>query len=139
MPLPGTHVIPPGWSAHHRPTATDAQTSECTISRSSNGGGTTDPDGTWHPPTATEVYTGPCRVVPNPERERLLVVGDQQVTRRRYQVAIRYDTPEIEIDDLIAITAADDTGLIGRKLRVVDVTYSSNQWQRDLIADEVED
>lgn len=136
MPLPGSRVIHPRWSQHHRPTALGTMTATCTVIRV-EGEGSSDPDGTWHPPLPTDVYTGPCRVQGLPVNERLLVVGERQETHRRYQVSLRHDTAP-QIDDLVTITASVDTGLVGKTLRVIDVQYGSEQWQRDLICDELE-
>lgn len=138
MPFPGTRVIHPDWSQHHRPTATGTLTAECTVTRK-GGGGTTDPDGTWNPDPATTLYTGPCRVLALPTNERLMVIGDTQETLRRYQVSLRHDVDDVGIGDLVHITAAKDQGLVGKQLRVVDISYGSEEWQRDLIADELED
>lgn len=138
MPLSGSHVIHPRWSEHHRPTATSAMTAECIITRAT-GPGTTAPDGTYTAAARTTIYTGVCRVVARPViNEGVKVAGETQETHRHYQVSIRHDTPEILIDDLVEVTVAVDAGLAGKKLRVVDVAYGSEQWQRDLLCDERE-
>ena len=137
MPLPGSRPVHPRWSQHHRPTATCTMTATCTITRES-GDGTTDPDtGTWTPDAPTTIYTGPCRVTPATADERLLVVGERAITSRRYAVAVRYDTAEVKIGDVITITTAVDAGLVGMGLRVLDVMYASEQWERVLSAEEI--
>jgi uncharacterized protein DUF6093 len=138
MPLDGTHVVHPRWSEHHRPTATATMTAECVITRPA-APGTTGTTGTWTPPPDTTVYTGPCRLVPkSTDQGRHQVVGDTQVTPRSYHVGIEYDTAEILIGDIVEITAAKDPGLAGHKLRVIDVQYGSEQWQRDLLTQEIQ-
>lgn len=137
MPLPGSHVIHPRWSEHHRPTATSAMTGECIITRRA-GAGITAPDGTYTPAAAATIYIGPCRVQARSTDERIELAGEAQETHRRYLVAVRHDAPEILVDDLVGITAAVDARLVGKELRVVDITYGSEQWQRDLICDERE-
>lgn len=139
MPLagPGSRVIPPRWSEHHRPTATATMTGECVITRTT-GGGTTDDDGTWTPAQPTTIYAGPCRFTALPQDEHIADVGAAQETRRRYQVSVRYDAPEIAIGDIVTMTLAADPGLVGQEVRVVDITYGSEQWQRDLICTERE-
>lgn len=137
MPLPGTKILHPRWSEHHRPTATASMDAECIITRPT-GTGTTDSAGTYTPATGTPIYTGVCRVVPMTRPPRVAVVGENQETHRHYQVGVRFDAPEILIDDLVAITVSADPRLGGKKLRVVDITYSSEQWQRNLICDERE-
>lgn len=138
MPLAGSHVIHPRWSEHHRPTATGTMTGECIVTRQATAG-TTDAGGRFTSGSATTIYTGVCRVTPLIRPARVEVVGEAQETHRHYQVAVRYDTPEVQIGDLVDITIAVDAGLAGRKLRVIDVTYGTEQWQRDLLCDELED
>jgi len=137
MPLPGTRVIPPGWSDHHRPTATATMTATCTITRPS-GPGATDGNGDYTPATPDTIYTGLCRVTPRTTDERLLLAGENQVTARRYAVAITHDAPEILVGDSVNVTTAVDPGLVGLSLRVLDVRYASEQWQRDLYTEEIE-
>jgi hypothetical protein len=137
MPLGGSHVIHPHWSAHHRPTATSTMTSECVITRRSPSG-TTDDDGKWTPAAPSDIYSGTCRVQVLTTNERVLVVGETQNTRRRYQVSIEWDAAEISIDDLVCITKAKDPRLAGKQLRVADIAYGSEQWERDLVCMEME-
>jgi hypothetical protein len=137
MPLPTTRVIPDGWSQHHRPTATATMTATCTITRTT-GDGTTGPDGTWTPGTTSSVYDGPCRVTALQRPERLLVVGEDAVRERRYDVAVRYDTNEVHVDDVLQVTKSKDAGLVGLQFRVVDVRYDSEQWERILGCEEIE-
>jgi hypothetical protein len=138
MPLdgPASQVIHPRWSAHHRPTATATMTAQCTITRTS-GDGTTGPDGTWTPDGPSTFYEGPCRVQALTTNERIEVAGEDQNTVRRYLVSVQYDTERVEVNDLVTVTEAVDVGLVGMGFRVVDVRYGSEQWQRDLIAEEV--
>lgn len=139
MPLAGvgSQIFHPRWNEHHRPTATASMDAECIITRPT-GTGTTGPTGTWTPGPRTTIYTGVCRIVPVIRPARVDVVGEAQETHRRFQVAIRYDAPEILIDDLVDVTVAVDPLLTGKKLRVIEVSYGSEQWQRDLLCDERE-
>lgn len=139
MPLPGTRVIHPDWSAHHRPTATGAMTATCIIRRRGEGEGTTNPDGTVDPPAAVTIYTGPCRLQALTTNERIEVAGDTQDTVRRYLIPVEWDAALIEVGDEVEITEAKDPQAAGIKLRVVDIRYGSEQWQRDLVAEETWD
>lgn len=138
MPLPTGRVIHPAWSQHHRPTATGTMTATCTIT-GAGGDGTTDPDGNWTPGTGDTLYEGPCRLQALTTNERIEVAGDTQTTMRRYLVSISYDADRIENGATITITTAVDAEAVGMTLRVVDVRYGSEQWQRDLIAEETYD
>ena len=139
MPLdsPAAGPLHPRWSDHHRPVATGLMTATCTITRPS-GAGTTSLSGDYTPSAPDTIYTGPCRVTPRTADERLLLAGEDQVTSRRYAVAVPYDAPEILLGDSVTVTSAVDTGLIGLGLRVLDVRYASEQWQRDLYTEEIE-
>jgi len=137
VPLDGTSVFHAGWNTHHRPVATSAMTSTCTITRRT-GSSTTGPDGTVTQPPAVAVYDGVCRVVPQPTNERQRTGGDWQVTPRRYDISIRYDAPTIRVGDIVTVTAAADAGLVGLTARVADVDYSSEQWQRQFVAEELQ-
>lgn len=136
MPLAGHTPIHGRWSEHHRPVATGTQTGTCTITRPGAGEGTIDGDGVWHPPTPTTVYTGPCRVTPQPADSRYVVSGDHRVTTRGYEIAIEWDAAEVREGDNINITAAKDPRLVGVDLRVTDVRMASEQWERVLIAEQ---
>lgn len=138
MPLENTHVLHPRWSEHHRPTATGTMSAACEITRRATGG-TTDASGTYTPTSPTTIHTGPCRVQAVPTQRQVIVVGEAQETRHRYLVTIRYDAATIHVGDLVLITESVDAGLVGRRLRVVNVSYGSEQWERDLNCEELED
>jgi ribulose 1,5-bisphosphate carboxylase large subunit-like protein len=138
VPLPNTRVIPARWSEYHRATATGTMTATCQITRRATAG-TTDAAGTYTPASPTTIYTGVCRVQALATRQQVVVIGEAQETQHRYLVTIRYDAADIHIGDLVHVTASVDGGLIGRQLRVVDATYGSEQWERDLTCEELED
>jgi hypothetical protein len=138
MPLTGSSVFHPRWNDYHRPTATASMDAECIITRPTSTG-TTAPNGTYTPGSRTTIYTGVCRIVAPPLiNEGIRLAGEAQETHRHYQVGVRYDCPELAIDDLIEVTVAADTGLIGKQFRIVDITYGSEQWQRNVLCDERE-
>jgi hypothetical protein len=137
VPLEGTGVFHADWNSHHRPVASSAMTAACAITRRT-GAATTGPDGTVTPPPAATVYEGPCRFVPRTD-ERHRAAGDWQVTPRRYDIGVLYDTDPIQVGDTVTVTAAADAGLVGVAVRVVDVAYSSEQWQRNVVAEELQE
>lgn len=139
MPLPGARVIPARWSERHRLTAVRAMTATCVISRNVSQG-STGPDGKFIPPSRTTIYSGPCRVVPRATDEgRHRLFGERTVTPRRYEIGIRHDETDIHLGDLVTFTEAADPGLVGLTVRVIDVAYSSEQWQRQLFAQELQE
>lgn len=135
-PLPNTRVIHSGWSEHHRPTASGSHTSECHITRP-EGDGYLDEDGTWHPPSTVTLYTGECRITPASANARQVVVGEQRITVRRYEVAVEWDIPHVPIDAAVQIVQAYDPGLVGMSLRVTDVRHASETFERVLSCEEV--
>ena len=54
------------------------------------------------------------------------------------QVSIRYDALEVRVGDLVDLAMAADSSLVSKRLRIVDIAYGSEQWQRDLVCDERE-
>jgi hypothetical protein len=134
MPLPRHTPIHPRFSEHNRPTATGTQTGHVTITRSGTGSGALNPDGSYTPPAASVIYSGPCRIAPRPASERVAVVGDQRVTIREYALAIEWDAAEVHVDDIATVDDATDPGLVGKRLRVSDVKYATEQWERILMA-----
>lgn len=142
MPLPGSRVIPANWSQHHRPTAAAAFTAECVITRPT-GAGSTASDGTWTPSPDDTIYSGGCRAVPlSTDQGRVRVSGEAQQTPRRYHIGIEHDADRVLIGDVVMFTQAQDdrlaAGLVGLKFRVADIRYGSEQWQRDLLAEEIQ-
>ncbi|MBN6054519.1 hypothetical protein JYK22_21435, partial [Nonomuraea sp. RK-328] len=136
VPLAGHSPIPARWSEHHRPVATGTQTGTCTITRAGSGEGTIDDDGVWHPPTASTVYSGPCRITPQSADARVVVSGDHRVTIRGYEVAIEWDAAEVREGDNVTVVTAADPRLPGMQLRVTDVRMASEQWERVLITEQ---
>lgn len=132
MPFAGHTPIHPKFSEHHRPTVTARQTGTCRITRAT-GGGTVDADNDWHPSPPVIVYTGPCRITP-PTPVSTQVVGGQRIGVGDYQVAVRWDAPEILEHDLVEVLTAADPQLPGRLLRVTDPIGAggTEQWERVL-------
>jgi hypothetical protein len=128
---PHDQVVHPRWSEHHRPTTSSTLTADCDVTRQ-DGHGVTGPAGVFTPSAATVVYTGPCRIQALTSRSaRPVVVGEAQETRHRYQVSLLWDAAQVQIGDLVTVT--------GKRLRVTDIQYGSEQWQRDLACDQLED
>lgn len=137
MPLPSTKPIPDGWDAHHRPVATATMTATCRVGPLVEG--SYDPVTLQYGgPVIDPVYTGRCRVQMQGGQAQTTVSGGQTITIRSYLVALEHDAAGIEVDHYVDIDAAVDAELVGRRLRVLDVTFGSNQWQRDLTCQDFE-
>lgn len=133
VPLPNTHVIGPGWSAHHQPTAKATMTATVTITRVPQGPGTLDTSTGVVTRTATTVASGvPCRVQ-QLNTARRQHVAEQLITHRDYQVSVPSGTPRARIGDQVLFASPVDDYLNGRTMTVVDVTTGSETWQDDLV------
>nr|WP_297424783.1 DUF6093 family protein [uncultured Actinotalea sp.] len=133
-PLPGTRVVHPRWSGHHRPTTAGSRTATCTI--------TTGGAGDWSPTTgptagtATVVHTGTCRVQALNSGANAVDAAGQIVVRRPYLVTIISDAPDIPVGARVRIdTCPNDARLIGKTLTVADPKYGSLRFDRDLLCD----
>ena len=132
MPLPSTRLIPARWSEHHQPAAESTMTARCDITRPSTGRGTLNPaTGTVTNPSTAIAADVPCRVQAAASTDRSTQTGEQEVTFRKYMVAITADL-DVLVDDVVTVTESIDPHLVGRALRVLDVLYGSEVWQRTL-------
>lgn len=135
-PLPGTRVIPLGWSQHHAPVAAGGMNATVTIGNTRTGT-THDPEtdetvATW----STEYDAGPARVQAVNQAQQGDAAG-QQITGRAYLVQL--DMNHTGADTItpgarVLVTAAtNDTQLLGQVLWVVDVQLGSERFTRDLV------
>lgn len=137
MPRPGSHVVHPRFEERNRPAAAATMTAHMAFTRPGTGTGTFDPaTGKTTPPVPVDVWSGPARVQPLPDRAQPVDFGGQLVTLHRYRVSLPYDAVELRVDDLGTVTDSTDPALAGRQLRVVDVAYSSLLLQRDCICED---
>lgn len=140
MPLPGTVVIPSGWSAHHRPVATGGQTATCSLRRPGGTGKSfNSTTGTTTDTPHTAYVTGAkCRVAELTPTVAARLFGEQQVTTGTLFVTVDWTTAgaaTVQIDDVLTVTAVDDNGdpsLVGRPLRVDGIGRGSLEWERVL-------
>lgn len=134
MPRPGlgSQVVHPLWNANNRPAATSVLTDQCTITRPGNTAAVMDPDtGAVSAPVPAVLATGlACRVSLEGPRSRRLPQAEERVTTHTYLVQIPWDYIDLQVDDLITITASGDPLLVGRVLLVVHPDAETYQWTR---------
>lgn len=131
---PGSTVIHPAWEQHHRPAAESVQTAEAALTRPDpDAPPVFDPDTGSTTRAVLTVYTGACRLQALDVGDNAALTGEQQVTSHTYRVSLPY-TADPAVGDTLTVTASSDPTLVGRMLRVTDVTRGSLVWQRDLIA-----
>lgn len=84
------------------------------------------------PPGAVR-YTGPCRVKPRDNADRVVAAGEQTVSLWPYTVSVPLRARGVTVDDLLTVTSAGlDAGLVGLVLRVRDVPKGSLMTARRL-------
>lgn len=85
--------------------------------------------GTDSPAAATVIYSGPARVKPAAQsRGEEVDAGEVNVTLREYTVSVPWAT-EVDnlpaVGDLIDVTASPDARMVGLRLWVTGIQYSS--------------
>lgn len=73
-------------------------------------------------PAGAVRYTGPCRVKPRDNADRVVDAAGQSVSLWPYVVSVPLlATEEVQLDDVVTITASADPAAVGLRLRVRDV------------------
>jgi hypothetical protein len=111
----------------------------CTITRADAGTPVfNETTGAYTSSAPTTVYTGPCRVKPRNLADRVVDAGEQAVSLWPFQVSIPFAATDVELDDLVTVTASVDPSLVGRELRVRSVTRGTFVTARRLECEEQE-
>lgn len=133
-PLPATRVIHKNFSAHHQPTAESAMTATGTIARRPTHGTMNPTTGAVTYPNATVIAANsPARIQAAPGLLRPRLAGDELITGHDYLVQVPTSVTGVRVDDWFTVETAHDSDLVGRDLRVLDVTYGSEGFTLDLI------
>lgn len=81
----------------------------------------------------TTVYTGACRVKPDPAPSESQS-GEREVVVRRFIVSIPTSETGVEVDDIVTVTASDfDAALVDRTLTVGGIVTGSHVTARRLV------
>lgn len=87
--------------------------------------------------TSTTVYTGACRVKPEPTDSQT-AAGDRATMERRYVVSLPITATTVAVDDVVTVTASDlDAGLVGAVMVVAGQAKGSQITARRLACVEV--
>lgn len=132
-PIPGSRVVPAGWSEHHRPVAVGSMTGRAdvlvTVPRTSildEGGESLVAEGV------------PCRVQQLNRASNGATVG-QEAHLRDYLVTVPVDTPvdfKAGADGhRLRITEADAQAAVGLELAIKQVLKGTLLWELDLICE----
>lgn len=85
------------------------------------------------------LYAGPARVKPERAEGREVEAGEANVTLRRYTVSLPWSatTPERPaVGDLVDVSASPDARMVGLRLWVTDVPFSSTATAWRIIAED---
>lgn len=81
----------------------------------------------------TTVYTGACRVKPDPAPSESQA-GEREVVTRRFVVSIPMSETDVAVDDVVTVTASElDPALVGATLTVAGVIVGSHVTARRLV------
>lgn len=139
MPLPNGRLLHPRFHENLARSAvgTAGMPDHGTITRPGDGAGTVNPTtAKWAPAAGTTVFEGDLRVQPEPTQDRVVILGDQQVTLHRYRASIPDDAAQVLVDDVLVLDHSADTQLVGRPLVVRDVTFGTFNVRRYLLLED---
>lgn len=105
--------------AHARARRESYMRSECQILRQV-GERTWDPvAGEYTAAPESVVYAGKCHVKPTyTPAERDYSTGERELTIQAYEVVLPMSAPEVDIGDVVLITASDDAWAVGQRFPV---------------------
>lgn len=123
--------------ASMRATVDTTLTDSCTIgtrSAPSFNSGT----GQYAASSITPVYTGPCRIGVAAALGSDAEAGGEAFRLLVYKIRLPWDTEDIAVGHILAITASNDPALEGRELQVTDVRGMTDPLSRSLMAEEAD-
>lgn len=98
--------------------AADAlMTDTCTITRAATGRTFNTTTGQYTANADSTIYTGSCRVKPNPAASTVQA-GDRQVTVWPYTVSVPIAVDDVELNDKVTVTSSADPALTNIELRI---------------------
>lgn len=116
--------------------AEQTMTDTCTITRA--GEPVYNPATLAYTASSTTVYSGKCRVKPSALSGNTTVqAGEERVALWPYAVSVPVSVTDVELDDLVTVTASADASLVGRVLRVRSTARGTHITARRLDAEEV--
>lgn len=77
--------------------------------------------GGYAPPTDTPVYSGVCRIAPLSGIASRVQVGEEAVIDRGHWVFLPPDATGPKVEDVVTMTEAEDSTLVGREMVVRDM------------------
>jgi hypothetical protein len=109
-------------------------TNLCTVTRQT-GEGSINEQGVYTN-TGDTIYEGPCLVRPADRDVRQVTFEEQRKSVHIYNVQFPKNTP-VEVGDVVVVTKATDSALLGRSLVVRDVLFDEWQISREAVCEEL--
>lgn len=108
-------------------------TDACTITRGAGTSVLDEATGQYVRTPGALLYTGPCRVKPRDNTDRVVDAGGQAVSLFPYVLSVPVSSVDFDVDDVVTVTAsALDPALAGLVLRVKQVAVGSQLTARRL-------
>jgi hypothetical protein len=86
--------------------------------------------GTYTSTDGDVVYEGKCRLRPPSTVATVVVVGEQPVSLRSFDLTLPWETTGVAVGQQVTMLASGDPHLVGRIFRVVDVLGGTQTVQR---------
>lgn len=108
----------------------------CTISRA--GAETFDDATGTYSDTESTVYSGKCRLKPSVlSADRVAQAAERQIALWPFSVSLPVDVTDVELDDVVTVTASQDPSLVGVRLRIRSVARGTYLTARRVDCEEV--
>jgi hypothetical protein len=119
--------------------AEQLMTETCTITRENGETATFIAATGQYTDTTATVYAGKCRIRPRSAflRERIAEAGEQAQFLWPYIVAVPVSVTDVQVGDIITVTASGDASLVDRQLRVRIAARGENVTARRLDCEEL--
>lgn len=123
--------------ARARPALTASMLDTCTIRRPATTGDLNEITGLYETTAGTLIYSGACRLDVSPGGSDPASRDDQTITTTTYTLLTPYDTEEVQVGDVVAITASDDPDSATHSWRVVRVLTGTFRTHQEYVLEEV--
>lgn len=109
----------------------------CTITRAGARGSFDSTTGTYSAAAADTRYTGKCRVKPSAlSANQAVQAGERAVSLWPFTVSVPIAVDNVELDDIVTVTASADPSLVGHRLRVRSIARGTYLTARRLDCEE---
>lgn len=141
MPLPARgkfRILPPSWSAHHRPTAYQFLTGDCRAFTAGSPGDWTPGGGQGAGSEDIKWEHAPCSAQFLTQSSRPVTVADGVEVLATHRISVPIASTWLHYGDTIEILDnPDDPALNGREFQVLVTESGTTNWTRDYLCQDV--